>query len=248
MSDLQDEVNRLKKKIEERAFEDGKANARSWTGRTQHDLTAIHEFWFQFLAACWWIYSNVFRPLARLLFRPVRWIWRLFRFLWDKAVYYEDSFQNRQFSKTRAGLFLLTFAVVAWYIIVPAAILAFDTALYLATVKRNEIVFLTNSQEIKPGENEHSVQGCHAIPCTDENSIYFRIRASNFNEVWSILHGDGLFFPDYVAASVPVSISRCKITSYGLRIKLLMRGLDMYPDLLKTECSPLAVPEENLQP
>jgi hypothetical protein len=248
VSDLQDEVNRLKKKIEERAFEEGKANARSWTGRTQHDLTAIHKFWFQFLAACWWIYSKVFRPLARLLFKPVRWIWRFFRFLWDKAVYYEDSFQNRQFSKTRAGLFLLTFAVVAWYVIVPAAILAFDTALYLATVKRNEVVFLTNSQEIKPAENEHSVQGCHAIPCTDENSIYFRIRASNFNEVWSLLHGDGLFFPDYVAASVPLSISRCKITSYGLRIKLLMRGLDMYPDLLKTECSPLIVPEESLQP
>ncbi len=239
MSDLQDEVNKLKKKIEERAFQDGKANARSWTGRTQHDLTAIHKFWFQFLAACHWIYLRVFRPVARLLWKPVPWVWRFFRFLWDKAVYYEDSFQNRQFSKPRAGLFLLIFGVAAWYVIVPAAIFAFDAVLYLATVKRNEVVYLTNSQEILPGQNEHSVQGCHALPCTDENSVYYRIRATNFNEAWSLLHGHGLFFPDYVAASVPVSISRCKITSYGLRIKLLMRGFDMYPDLLKTECTPL---------
>ena len=65
------------------------------------------------------------------------------------------------------------------------------------------------------------------------------IRASNFNEAWSILSGRGLFFPDYVAASVPVAVSRCKITSYGLRVKFLMRGFDIYPDLLQTECSPL---------
>jgi hypothetical protein len=239
MSNLKEEVDRLKKKIEEQAFQKKKADARSWTGRTQHDLTAIHKFWYQFLQACHWIYANVFRPISRLLFKPVPYLWRWFRLLWDKAVYYEDQFQNRQFSKTRAGMFLLVSAVSAWYLVVPALIMIVDTAIYLATVKHNEQVYLTNSQEIDPGENEHSVQGCHALPCTDDNSVYFRIRASNFNEAWSILHGRGLFYPDYVAAAVPVSISRCKITSYGLRIKFLMRGLDIYPDLLRTECTPL---------
>lgn len=120
---------------------------------------------------------------------------------------------------------------------IPAIVFIFHAILYFTTVKRDEIVYLTNSQEILPHENEHSVQGCHGLPCTDQNSIYFRIRATNFNEAWSILSGRGLFFPDYVAASVPVAVSRCKITSYGLRIKLLMRGLDIYPDLLQTECS-----------
>jgi hypothetical protein len=239
MSNLKEEVDRLKKKIEEQAFQKNKADAKSWTGRTQHDLTAIHKFWYQFLQACHWIYANVFRPISRLLFKPVPYLWRWFRWLWDKAVYYEDKFQNRQFSKTRAGLFLLVSAVSAWYLVVPALVMLVDTAIYLATVKHNEQVYLTNSQEIVPGENEHSVQGCHALPCTDDNSVYYRIRASNFNEAWSILHGRGLFYPDYVAAAVPVSISRCNITSYGLRIKLLMRGLDIYPDLLRTECTPL---------
>jgi hypothetical protein len=239
MSNLKEEVDRLKKKIEEQAFKKNKADARSWTGRTQHDLTAIHKFWYQFLQACHWIYANIFRPISRLLFKPFPYLWRLFRFLWDKAVYYEDKFQNRQFSKTRAGVFLLVSAVSAWYLVVPALVVLVDTAIYLATVKHNEQVYLTNSQEIVPGENEHSVQGCHALPCTDDNSVYYRIRASNFNEVWSVLHGRGLFYPDFVAAAVPVSISRCNITSYGLRIKFLMRGLDIYPDLLRTECTPL---------
>jgi hypothetical protein len=239
MSDLKGDVDRLKKKIEEQAFQNQKADARSWTGRTQHDLTAIHKFWYQFLQACHWIYAKVFRPFTRLLYKPLPYLWNAYRFLWDKAVYYEDKFQNRQFSKTRAGVFLLVSAVAAWYVAIPALLMLVDTGIYFATVKHNEEVYLTNSQEILPGQNEHSVQGCHALPCTDENSVYYRIRASNFNEAWSIVHGHGLFFPDYVAAAVPVSISRCHITSYGFRIKLIMRGFDMYPDLLRTECAPL---------
>jgi hypothetical protein len=239
MSDLKEDIKNLKKKIGDKAFQDKKTDARSWTGRTQHDLTAIHKFWYQFLQASHWIYAKVFRPVTRLLYKPVPHIWKLFRFLWDKAVYYEDKFQNRQFSKTRAGVFLLASVLTAWYLVVPALFLVFDTAVYFATVKHNEEVYLTNSQEILPNQNEHSVQGCHALPCTDENSVYFRIRASNFNEVWSVVHGNGLFFPDYVAAAVPLSISRCRITSYGFRMKLIMRGFDIYPDLLKIECSPL---------
>jgi hypothetical protein len=239
VSNLRDEVDALKKKLERDAKESAKANARSWTGRTQHDLTAFHKFAFQFLAACHWIWQKIIRPVSRFFWKPVPWIWHGYRVLWDKAVYYEDEHQNRLFSKTRAGAFLAASAAFAWYLAIPLLILLFDTGLYLATVKRHEVVYLTNSQEILPGENEHSVQGCHSLPCTDEISVYYRIRASNFNELWSVLHGRGLFYPDYVAASVPVSISRYTITSYGFRLKLLMRGFDLYPDLLETECTPL---------
>lgn len=239
MSDLRDEVAALKKKLEERADERAKVHSRSWTGRTQYNLTALHKFLFQFAQATGWIYVHILRPAARILLKPIAWLWHLYRLLWDKAVYYEDAQQERQFSKTRGGIFLALSAVFAWYLFIPAVVFFFHGILFLTTVQRGEVVYLTNSQEILPHENEHSVQGCHALPCTDQNSLYFRIRASNFNEVWSLLSGRGLFFPDYVAASVPVAVSRCTITSYGLRIKLLMRGFDIYPDLLQTECSPL---------
>lgn len=239
MSNLRDEVEALKKKLEERADERAKVHSRSWTGRTQYNLTALHRFLFQFAQGAGWIYVHIARPAIRILFKPIAWLWHLYRLLWDKAVYYEDERQERQFSKTRGGIFLALSGLFAWYLFIPAVVFLFHGTLFLTTVKRGEVVYLTNSQEILPYDNEHSVQGCHALPCTDQNSIYFRIRASNFNEVWSLLSGRGLFFPDYVAASVPVAVSRCKITSYGLRIKLLMRGFDIYPDLLQTECSPL---------
>jgi hypothetical protein len=126
-----------------------------------------------------------------------------------------------------------------WFVLVPLLVFLFDLGLYTLTVRKDEVVYLTNSQEILPQENVHSVQGCHTLPCTDENSFYFRIRATAFNEVWSLVHGHGLFFPDYIAAAVPVSISKCKITSYGVRLKFVMRGMDIYPDVLQTECAPL---------
>ncbi|MGE0008392.1 MAG: hypothetical protein AB7S92_22785 [Parvibaculaceae bacterium] len=239
MSTLRDEVEALRKKIADEAYEKGKVHARSWAGRTQYDLAALRGFLAHLRRALGGLHGHIVRPAARVLLRPAAWLWRLYRRLWDWAVHYEDAYQNRRLSKTRAGVFLLLSAGFAWYAFVPAVVLFCQTILYFSTVKRDEIVYLTNSQEIMPHENEHSVQGCHALPCTDQNSIYFRIRANNFNEIWSILSGRGLFYPDYVAASVPVAVSRCKITSYGLRIKFLIRGLDIYPDLLQTECAPL---------
>lgn len=75
--------------------------------------------------------------------------------------------------------------------------------------------------------------------CTDENSIYFRIRATPFNEAWNVVHHGSLFFPDYLAAAIPVTVSRCTITTYGIRVKLFMRGTEIYPDLLESSCEPL---------
>lgn len=48
-----------------------------------------------------------------------------------------------------------------------------------------------------------------------------------------------MFFPDFVAAAIPVTVSECKITSYGLRAKLFMRGVEVYPDLLASSCTPV---------
>lgn len=239
MSSLKDDVDRLKAKIEERAYQAEKSDAASFTAQRRKDVTSFHRFLAQLGVAAMWIYASIIGPLAEILIVPVRHIWRWYRILWDKVVHVDDQYQNRLFSKTRAGVFLAASLVFAWYIFVPALVFGFDVALYFLTVKRDEVVYLTNSQEIIPDENVHSIQGCHDLPCTDENSVYFRIRATYFNEAWSILHGHGLFFPDYVAAAVPLSISKCTITSYGVRMKFVMRGMDIYPDVLKTECEPL---------
>ncbi len=239
MSELLDEVRRLKQKMDERAQAARKEEAASWTHRTREDLSTLQAFLARVAGILAWIYRRILRPLDRIVVVPAIWLWCLLRAMWNRLVYVEDEHRNRRLSKRRAALFAVSAFVIAWYVLVPTLVFLFDVGLYLATAKRDEVVFLTNSQEIIPEDNVHSVQGCHQLPCTDENSFYFRIRATLFNEVWSLVHGRGLFFPDYVAASVPLSISECRITSYGVRVKIFMRGMDIYPDLLQTECAPL---------
>lgn len=237
--DLRDEVERLKKKIDSRAYQDRKEEAGSWTHRAQEDLSALQTFLAAIGGILRWMVDGVLAPAGRALVRIAPWIARPVRALWNRLVYFEDEYRNRRLSKRRAAWFVVASFVFAWFILIPMLEFIFDLGLYLVTVKHDEVVYLTNSQEIIPEDNVHSVQGCHDLPCTDENSFYFRIRATLFNEVWSVVHGRGLFFPDYVAASVPLSISQCTITSYGMRLKLIMRGMDIYPDLLKTECTPM---------
>ena len=239
MSELLDEIRRLKEKIDARGHQARKDDAATWTHRTREDISALQRFLSAVAGFFIWIHGRLLRPLARIVTVPAIWLWCLVRALWNRLVYIEDEYRNRRISKRRAAIFAVSGLVFAWYIFIPLLMLLVDVALYAATVKRDEVVYLTNSQEIIPEDNVHSVQGCHQLPCTDENSFYFRIRATLFNELWSVLHGRGFFFPDYVAASVPLSISECKITSYGVRVKIFMRGMDIYPDLLRTECTPL---------
>jgi hypothetical protein len=239
MSDLKDEIEKLKAKIDDNAYRAKKADAASFRARRRGDVAAMNRFVAQFVLACHWIYQNILGRAGRFLSIPARYLFRGYRWLWDKIVYRQDQYKNRLFSKTRAGLLLTATLVFAWFILIPLLGFLFDAGVYLATVRKDEVVYLTNSQEIIPEENVHSVQGCHSLPCTDDNSVYFRIRATVFNEVWSLVQGHGLFYPDYVAAAVPLTISRCTITSYGMRIKFVVRNLDIYPDVLRTECTPL---------
>jgi hypothetical protein len=239
MSDLKNEIEKLRAKIDDDAYRAAKTDAASFQTRRRNEVASMNRFLAQLILAAHWIYQSILRPVGRFASIPLRHLFRGYRWLWDKVVYVEDPYKNRMFSKTRAGVFLTVSIVFAWFILVPALVFLFDVGLYLATVRKDEVVYLTNSQEIIPEENVHSVQGCHSLPCTDDNSVYFRIRGTLFNEGWSLVHGRGIFYPDYIAAAVPLSISKCTITSYGVRIKFVVRGMDIYPDVLSTECAPL---------
>jgi hypothetical protein len=248
MSDLKEEIDKLRAKIDENAYRAAKTEAASFTARRRSDIASTNRFLAQLILAAHWIYASVLRPVGGFASIPLRQLFRWYRWFWDKAVYVEDRYKNRMFSKTRAGVFLAASIVFAWFILVPALVFLFDIGLYFATVRKDETVYLTNSQEIIPEENVHSVQGCHSLPCTDDNSVYFRIRGTLFNEAWSLVHGRGIFYPDYIAAAVPLSISRCTITSYGVRVKFVVRGMDIYPDVLQTECAPLQTESAPAQP
>lgn len=54
-----------------------------------------------------------------------------------------------------------------------------------------------------------------------------------------LLHDGTYEVPIRVSAAIPNEVSRCKITSYGIRVKTLMRNAEIYPDLLHSSCTPI---------
>jgi hypothetical protein len=202
--------------------------------REIHAVAVLIRFVTQVLIGLAWFWENLLRPVMRTLFwRPLKYLLRKYRLLWDRVVYLKSG----HFSRLRAGL-MVTATIAAIYVIPQLTLFLLHAGLFLATAKR-ETVYLTQSQEIYPDHDVHSVKGCEELPCTEQSSIYYRVRPYSFHHAWSLVKRGTLFYPDFVAATVPPGVSRCTTLSYGLRIKLLMRQWDLYPDLLDAVCEPV---------
>lgn len=191
-------------------------------------------FFYQFMAACYWIWSTIIRRIIVPFDFIIRPLYRWWRAGWDKVVY--DK--HKSFRYSRAGMYL-TATLVFIYFIPTFALLIMQTSFYLMTGGIDE-VYLTQSQEIYPDDDIHSVKGCVSLPCSDQTSIYYRVGPSTFNQVWSIVHQHDIFIPDNVAAAVPPGLNACKVRAYGFRAKFLIRKMDIYPDALEIECEPVA--------
>lgn len=201
--------------------------AKDWEpSRLGREVTFWAKFYYQLASAAGWVWQHLARPLVRPFWRAMRWAWRKYAELWAWWV---------AGSRVRGAMMILTTVWLVYAMPNLIELLA-DTVLYAFTARTNEHVYLTMSQEIVPDRNVHSVRGCETLPCTDQDSIYFRVRPTLFNHAWSLVHHGTIFFPDFVAAAAPAVTTRCVITSYGVRVKLIMRGLDVYPDILAISC------------
>lgn len=194
----------------------------------------LMQFFVQLFAGFVWFWENVLRPLTtNILWRPFSWAFGKYRKLWDRVVYLKTG----HFSYPRAGL-MVTASLFALYVLFPVLQFTRDATAFAITAK-HETVYLNRSQEIYPDLDIHSVSGCSELPCTDENAIYWRVRPHYFHQVWSIMVGKGLFYPDYVAGAVPNTTSKCEIFTYGMRQPLFTRYFGMYPDILSVKCEAL---------
>lgn len=194
-------------------------------------IALLMQFFIQVFAGFVWFWENVLRPVTvNIFWRPFSWAFGKYRRLWDRVVYLKTG----HFSYPRAGM-MVTASIAAMFVIVPAVSFVFDAGMFFLSKKR-ETVYLTQSQEIYPDLDIHSVKGCETLPCSDDSAIYFRVRPHYFHQVWSLMSGKGLFYPDYVASAVPPGISKCETLSYGMRFKVLARQFDLYPDLLEARC------------
>lgn len=229
---LRERVARLRADTE-RSFAEGQRHAyQSKTARTARDVAGVTWFIAGLAMGLHWAWIVVLTPTMRFLRRPAMWLARQYGRLWDRVVIVHDPYGKPGFSKTRAGLMVIATAFVWFFLLTPAIELTFDFIVYIATVRVDESVILLSSQEIDIDRNTHNIEGCWHFPCSDTDSVYFRVQNSTFNNAWNLLHGKGLFLPDYVAAAVPTVPSRCVITSFGLRWSFIVRDFNLFPQVL----------------
>lgn len=235
---LLESIDSTLRQRERKDFLDAKSKSETRTERMREDSKSAHRFFIQFALALGWVWKYLLHPIWRAISWVFRGLFRQYRKLWALTVYRRDHFDNLRLSKRRAGLFVVGTAagLVCLYGIIGFAT---DTALYFTTGHHDEVMYLTNSQEVDAPGNVHAVKGCDKLPCSDSDSVYFRLNPSAFNHVWSLIHNHMLFLPDYVSAAVPPGLNRCIITTYGVRAKFLMRGLDIYPELIRASCTPV---------
>ena len=159
-----------------------------------------------------------------------RWVWNRFA----------RNAQGRVTWK-RASATLLATVIFLW--MVPGMMLMGWQSMLMATTWRDEVVYLTSTEEVDPLGEIHSVRGCRAIPCRESDAIYFRVGSSWAHNIYSRVNRGHFFYPEEVAGVVAPGVNRCEVTSYGIRIKALMRGWGIYPNMLDAICTPYQEPK-----
>lgn len=212
--------------------------------KTVKNYYGLARFWYQFTTSMTVIYRRVIYPIyswGYWLFSIL--FWKRFRTIWDRFVYKTDKDGNKKFSKVNGAAIIASTAMVL-VLAYHSLFVLFDATVYAFTRHADEFVYLSNAEEISPDSNIFSVRGCVApaigesFSCGAEDSLYFRISPSNFNHVWSFFNTDTwLFYPEEVAAPIAPGWQQCTVTSYGVRLKFLMRNWDIYPELVSARCS-----------
>lgn len=245
MSDNEKRIDQILRELDQVNIEELKNEANSAINKTKNFFNPFHYFWVQNTSSALYIWNKFLRPVWNFLYSiGVGFFWRQFRKIWDKFAFSEID-GKKVFSKKKGAAVLLVVGFFLYFMVNILGILC-HTTLYMTTGRVDEVVYLSNAQEVDPENNIFSVQGCEYIAnadtnfsCSEEESLYFRIEPSEFAQVWSLLTKGSMFYPDYVAAPIAPGWQQCTITSYGFRIKTMIRRFEIYPELLQARCGPI---------
>jgi hypothetical protein len=245
MSDNEKRIDQIIREMDQIDIEEMKSEANSFIGKAKTAMNPFHYFWIQVSSSALLIWNNYLKPVWNFVY----WLgfgllWKHYRKIWDRFSF-EEKDGERVFSRKRGAVVLATTAFMLYFVVSMLSI-AWHTTLYFATARVDEVVYLSNAQEIIPEENIFSVQGCEitqapgeAFSCSADQSLYFRIEPTTFAQVWSLVNTGSFFYPDYVSAPIAPGWQRCTITSYGFRLKTLIRRFEIYPELLAARCEPI---------
>lgn len=242
--ELSPTAKRLKEQHEKRSFNREKAESKTALSTIAHEVHVTARFVTNLTNVLVWIWVHFLAPFAWVFSWPIiKWFAGKYIALWNHVTRYTDKYGNDKFSRKKGVGMVLATAMVA-FLSFNAIQIGVDWGIYSVSHEKRT-VWLSLPQEIYPGANVFSVQGCavalgeenaSVIHCDDENSLYFRVRPTMFNEFWSILHGKGIFFPELIVSPIGASWSKCVVDTYNFRIKILMGFGDWYPDLISAKC------------
>lgn len=151
--------------------------------------------------------------------------------IWDRFAKRDGSI-----SPKRAGWTIFATLFAIWMI--PSVMLFSWQVALMATTIQHDVVHLTDSKEIDPLDEIHSIKGCRAIPCRESDAVYYRAQSTLLHDLYSLIKFGHRYFPEDVAGVVAPGVNRCEVISYGIRVKALMRGWGVYPHLLNAVCTP----------
>lgn len=185
-------------------------------------LAAGEAFWNERMSGP---FAFIFGLIARMF--------RLYKAkIWNRFARGKDG----EYTKTRISGTILGTLVGLWMI--PQVLLGvWQVALFQFTW-RDEVLYLTSAEEIDPENEVHAVRGCRQIPCSEADAVYFRVRSTLLHNGWSLYSRGGMFYPEEVAGIIAPGVNSCEVQSYGIRVKALMRGWGVYPDMLNAVCVP----------
>ena len=238
---MNDRIDQILRELAQEEIEKAKNDATTLLGKTKAKATFLQSFWMQLAASALLVWKNFIQPLWNMVW----WIgfgflWKHYRKVWNRFAY-EGKEPDRVFSRKRGAYTLVGTFFTLWFTVTIASFV-WHTTLYTFTARADEVVYLSNAQEIVPDENIFSVQGCEAtnpsevFSCSEDESLYFRIEPTAFAQVWSIIARRNFFYPDYIAAPIAPGWQRCVITSYGFRMKTMIRRWEIYPQMLSARC------------
>jgi hypothetical protein len=166
-------------------------------------------------------------------------LWNGYMALFNRAAYTKDENGDRTvLNKPRAlaavALSLMVAFTGATQGLPFAGNMLYDGTMMATTTQIDQPVYLTGANPYDNSDDIFYVKGCEELPCTDSNSVLYRVRDNFLLSAYRFTTTGHAFWPEDVGAAIPEETSACLISTYGVRNRIL----GMYPHITSVQCAP----------
>jgi hypothetical protein len=253
VSTEEERVRLIRARIESFNVKKEKENAREAGTRIVKEAGIIARFLTQLVKLAFWLWRWFLNPIRGVIWSWIKVVFMIYVHAWTKYVMVTDpKTEVKRMSYFRALTMIIVTLVVLtfWY---PTLLLVSDSIMFVLppTSEHNESVYLFGSSDNSFADDNWSVSGCQIVPdatefsCDVEDSLYYRIESTWFSNLYWIFVHHNIFLPDVVGTPIAPGWNECKVNAVGIRLKLLVRNLQWYVNLLDATCKPIVV--NNLQ-